>query len=59
MDKSLELGDIFCLLSQGIKDHMIVRRANYIRLPQLTLQESDLSLLLRYLQTLDTQKSHY
>lgn len=52
VDQSLQFRDVFCLFSQRIEDHVIVRWANHIRLLQLALQESDLSLLLGHLQTL-------
>lgn len=55
VDESLQLWDVFRLLPQRIQDHVIVGRANHIRLPQLALQEADLSLLLRHLQTLHAQ----
>lgn len=57
VDESLEFRDVFCLFSQGVKDHVIVGWANHIRLPQLTLQQSDLSLLLSHLETLWTHMS--
>lgn len=49
VDQSLQFWDAFRLFSQGIQDHVIVGRANHVRLPQLALQEPDLSLLLGHL----------
>lgn len=49
IDEGLQLGVCLRLLSQGVQQQVVLRGACYVCLPQPSLQQPDLGLLLRHL----------